>query len=148
MAKALWRKLPACASSRSWDGQLQRYLGLIHGQPVAMSALFLAAGVAGIYEVLTLPHLRGQRVGGAMTRYPLQVARQLGYRIGVLEASPMGLPLYHHLGFHEHCQYLLFGWEPASAGRADACSTHGHVRAEMRKRARYALVYGITLEYM
>jgi GNAT superfamily N-acetyltransferase len=102
------------------DAPLQRYLGVVNGQPVAMSALFLAAGAAGIYEVLTLPPMRGQGIGGAMTRYPLQVARQQGYLIGVLEASPMGLPLYRHLGFQEYCQFLLYAWEPAQEGQKHA----------------------------
>jgi GNAT superfamily N-acetyltransferase len=98
------------------DVPLQRYIARLDGQPVAMSELFLAAGVAGIYDVLTVPHARGQGIGAAITHAPLLEARAHGYRMGVLEASPMGLPVYRRLGFEEYCQFRLYEWEPGAAG--------------------------------
>lgn len=95
------------------DAPLQRYVARLDGQPVAMSALYLAAGVAGIYDVATLPRARGQGIGAAITHAPLLAARARGYAIGVLHASPMGFPVYRRLGFEEYCRILPYEWEPA-----------------------------------
>lgn len=96
------------------DAPLQRYLARLDGQPVAMSELFLAAGVAGIYDVATVPRARGQGIGAAITYEPLLAASARGYRIGVLEASPMGEPVYRRLGFEECCRFSLYEWEPGT----------------------------------
>lgn len=91
---------------------LRRYLARLDGQPVAMSAYFLAAGVAGIYEVATMPSARRQGIGAAITLAPLLAARELGYHVGVLESSPMGVSVYTNLGFRTCCSFDLYGWEP------------------------------------
>ncbi|HEY7357929.1 MAG TPA: GNAT family N-acetyltransferase [Ktedonobacterales bacterium] len=96
------------------DAPLQRYLARLDGKPVAMSELFLAAGVAGIYDVATMPQARRQGIGAAITHVPLLTARARGYRIGVLEASPMGEPVYRRLGFEEYCRFTLYEWEPGA----------------------------------
>ncbi|HUY76995.1 MAG TPA: GNAT family N-acetyltransferase [Ktedonobacterales bacterium] len=90
---------------------LRRYLARLDGQPVAMSAYFLAAGVVGVYEVATLPAARRQGIGAAITLAPLLAARKLGYHVGVLESSPMGVGVYTSLGFHTCCSFDVFSWE-------------------------------------
>ncbi len=100
------------------DAPLQRYLARLDGRPVAMSELFLAAGVAGIYDVATVPRARGQGIGAAITHAPLLAARARGYRVGVLEASPMGQPVYRRLGFEEYCRFALYAWEPGAGAGA------------------------------
>lgn len=47
---------------------------------------------------------------------PLIEARAEGYAIGVLHASPMGLPLYERLGFRTVCRVEHFVWK-AEAGK-------------------------------
>ncbi len=86
------------------------YLGLLDGEPVTSSLLFLAGGVAGIYDVATLPHMRGQGFGTAITLAPLLDARRLGYRFGILQSSPMGLNVYRRLGFQTYCTFSLYLW--------------------------------------
>ena len=34
----------------------------------------------------------------------------MGYEIGVLGASPMGVPLYEKLGFRPHCRIAVYEW--------------------------------------
>jgi ribosomal protein S18 acetylase RimI-like enzyme len=91
------------------------YLGILDGQPVATSRLFLGAGVAGIYNVATLPEARGQGIGGALTLLPLHQARSMGYRAGILHSSEKGYRLYQRLGFEKLCDMDHFLWTAGSA---------------------------------
>ncbi|MEJ2759119.1 MAG: hypothetical protein P8046_11615 [Anaerolineales bacterium] len=85
-----------------------RYLGYLDDQPVATSALVYSSGLAGIYAVTTLSEARGKGIGRWMTVYPLLQARQRGYRIGILQASAMGYPIYRKIGFKELFKYQQY----------------------------------------
>src|SRR5206468_5036778 len=76
-----------------------RYVGLLDGRPVSTAALVPAAGLAGVYAVSTLPDARRRGIGAAMTAFALLEARARGYRVGVLQATAMALPVYRRLGF-------------------------------------------------
>ena len=86
----------------------RHYVGRLNGRSVASSTLFLGAGVAGIYYVATLPGFRGQGIAAAMTVTPLLEARQMGMRVGVLQASDQGKGLYRRLGFETYCTLRRF----------------------------------------
>jgi GNAT superfamily N-acetyltransferase len=88
------------------------YLGWLNDKPVATSLLVLAAGVAGIYNVTTIPSARRQGIGTVITLAGLQEAKIRGYKIGVLEATIMGVSMYRTLGFQEFCQIGAFIWSP------------------------------------
>jgi GNAT superfamily N-acetyltransferase len=91
------------------------YLGRIDGRPIATSGVVLAGGGALIVNVVTLPEARGRGVGAAMTHRPLLEARERGYRIGTLEATEMGYPVYKRLGFEEYCRIKEYVWTPPEA---------------------------------
>ncbi len=88
------------------------YLGWMNDKPVATSLLVLAGGVAGIYNVTTIPSARRKGVGTYMTRAGLQDAQERGYKVGILEATLMGVSMYRKLGFQEVCQISAFVWSP------------------------------------
>lgn len=94
------------------DEPMQAFLATHDGRPVATAQLLLGAGVAGVYTVATIPEARRQGIGAAVTLAVLRHARDLGYRIGVLSASPMGEPVYRRLGFATYCMLSEYEYVP------------------------------------
>ncbi len=92
-------------------GLRRRYAGYWNGKLSGTAVLVLNAGVAGIFAVSTLPDARGHGLGTELTAAPLRDARAAGYRVGTLQASEMGYPIYRKLGFQDVCQFNLFLWE-------------------------------------
>jgi ribosomal protein S18 acetylase RimI-like enzyme len=90
------------------DLPIRNYLGYWNGEPVSTSTVFYGGGAAGIYCVATLPEARGKGIGAAITLKPLQDAREMGYRVGVLQSSELGFNVYQRLGFRHLCQIEYF----------------------------------------
>jgi GNAT superfamily N-acetyltransferase len=96
------------APGSSW----RNYVASIGNRPVAIASLSLAGGVAGIWNVATLPDCRKQGIGTAITLAPLQEAFSLGYRRAVLISSSDGLGVYKKLGFSECCSFGQYIYTP------------------------------------
>jgi GNAT superfamily N-acetyltransferase len=95
---------------REVGGAMQHYLAYLDGVPVATTSLFPAAGVAGIYDVATLPDARGRGIGAAVTVAALRDARTMGYHAAILQSSDMGFRVYQRLGFRHLCAMDHFVW--------------------------------------
>lgn len=86
------------------EGNLQHYLAYQDDIPVATASLGLAAGVAGIYNVATIPKAHRQGLGATVTAAALEdAARRSGYRAGTLQSSHVGFHMYWELGFRHLC---------------------------------------------
>ena len=77
------------------------WIATLHGEPVAAASLFEGAGVAGVYNVATVPEARGRGIGRAVTATVLAEAVARGHRLAVLGSSDLGFPVYRRLGFTE-----------------------------------------------
>jgi GNAT superfamily N-acetyltransferase len=99
---------------RKYKQPIKLYLGLLDGKPATTSGYFLGEGVAGIYFVATLPEARNKGLGFAVTQAALKDGRALGYRVGILQASKMGEPVYKRMGFKEYCRVSSYQWFPES----------------------------------
>jgi hypothetical protein len=86
------------------------FLGMLDGKPVATSAYYLGEGVCGLYWVGTLPEARNKGIGSSITQKPLMEAKKMGYRVGILQASEMGKPMYLKLGFKEYGKIESYSW--------------------------------------
>jgi GNAT superfamily N-acetyltransferase len=84
----------------------RHYLGMLDGEPVATTTIFLGAGVAGVYFVMTVPEARRRGIGAAITYGALREADGVEY--GVLGSSPAGKSVYAGLGFQQHCTIDLY----------------------------------------
>jgi GNAT superfamily N-acetyltransferase len=60
--------------------------------------------------VTTLPAARGRGIGSVMVMAPLLSARRHGYRVGILQSSKMGHPVYLRLGFQDFGMLSVYLW--------------------------------------
>lgn len=93
----------------------RHYLAYLDDEPVATATIYLGAGVAGVYFVMTIPKARRRGIGAAITLAGLQGARDSGYRTGVLGSSAAGRSVYAGLGFREFCTIDLYEWSEVPA---------------------------------
>ena len=87
----------------------RHYLIRIHGDVVATSSLHLGAGVAGLYNIATLPAYRQHGLGTAVTLLTFEEARKMNYTLGTLQTTfPNALRLYHRMGFEVYCKFGVY----------------------------------------
>jgi GNAT superfamily N-acetyltransferase len=90
------------------DGRLVRFAGWLDGRIVGSAALLDHCGVAGIYAVTTVDGYRRRGIGAALTAAALRVGRERGRRVGTLQASSMGRPVYRRMGLQVVAEYRVF----------------------------------------
>lgn len=84
------------------------FVGYLDGDPVGTSVAVSSAGAGGVVNVLTLEHARGQGIGTALTWAAVQAGVTRGHDTIVLQATPMGLPVYRSMGFETVVEYAEY----------------------------------------
>jgi GNAT superfamily N-acetyltransferase len=98
----------ATAALLSADCPIQLYVGYAGGGAIACAELVIAGGVAGLYNIATIPAWRNKGIGTAMTTQVLLDARAAGCRAAVLQASDAGFHIYSRLGFRKFCEFTEY----------------------------------------
>lgn len=84
------------------------FVGYLDGAPVGTSVAISSARAAAIVNVLTVEEARGRGVGTAMTWAAVQAGVARGHDAAVLQATPMGLPVYRAMGFQTVVEYAEY----------------------------------------
>ena len=92
---------------------LRTFLAIREGEAVATSTLIAAAGVAGLYNVGTVPDARRTGLGRLVSIAAMEAGREAGYGVGVLQSSPLGEPVYRAMGFEQRCTFTFATRVPA-----------------------------------
>lgn len=114
VSKGLWNGgtfEPCLFQDSLTDPSIKLYLGFLDGEPVASSMLQLSNGIACINLVATLSQFWGRGIGTAMTKTPLIYARDMGYRISILQASSAGEHGYRKIGYKEYCKLHVYKYK-------------------------------------
>lgn len=72
--------------------------------PVATALTLLSGESAGVYWVGTVPRAHRSGLGGLCTRLATNAGFERGARVVMLQASPLGAPLYARLGYRTYAQ--------------------------------------------
>lgn len=95
-------------TERTDAGPVVRFAATLDGRMVGTALLLTTHDVAGIYVVTTLPEYRRRGIGTAVTAAALETARERGLRVGTLQASQLGEPVYRRMGFTKIDEYRLY----------------------------------------
>jgi GNAT superfamily N-acetyltransferase len=82
-------------------GSLRHFIAVLDDAPVASASTLTGGGTIGLYNVGTVPAVRGRGIGTAITLAALAAARRDGHRTAMLGAEPPAVPLYRRLGFRD-----------------------------------------------
>jgi GNAT superfamily N-acetyltransferase len=83
-------------------------LATVDGEPAAVAGCYRTDDIAGVYAVATVPEHRNRGLGAAVTWAAVEIGTSTGARWSVLQASPMGAPVYERMGFVTRDHYRQF----------------------------------------
>jgi GNAT superfamily N-acetyltransferase len=84
------------------------YVGYSGGVPVASGLGWRTGRTIGVYAIATIPAARRHGYGAAMTARVVADGSDAGCDVAVLQASPVGRPIYERLGFRVAVRYIAY----------------------------------------
>lgn len=100
--------VPFAAARSAFPFRCSWFITHIDGEPAACGQLLRTDDVAGVYSIAVREQFRRRGLGAAISWTVLAAGRDAGCSIGVLQASPMGEPVYDQMGFETITRYHLF----------------------------------------
>ena len=95
------------------------YVGYTDGEPVTTGLGVRTGRTVGVYNIATIESARRRGLGAAITERVPSDGAAAGCDVAILQASPMGRPVYERLGYRTVVEYD--GWiEPEPARSPDA----------------------------
>lgn len=91
------------------DPRIALYVGYVDGSPVATGLGLRTDATIGVYNIATVPAARRRGYGATMTMRVIADGRADGGEVAILQASPMGYPIYERLGFRLVVEYDGYG---------------------------------------
>jgi ribosomal protein S18 acetylase RimI-like enzyme len=92
-----------------WEKGFQGWVAYRNGEPVATAATVMACGVAGIYNVATLPTHRRLGCAEAVMRHALEHTRAAtGCERTILQSTEQGLRLYESMGYRAVTKVVVY----------------------------------------
>ena len=91
------------------NASVRNFIGQVERDTVVSATLVLAGGIAGIYDVSTLPAYRGRGYASALIRHLLAQARHEGFSYAGLQTRD-AIDLYRKQGFEAGFQEEEFFW--------------------------------------
>lgn len=85
--------------------QINLYLGIVSGSPVATSLSFQNDDIAGLYMIATMPEYRGKGYGTIITCHTIEHCFRQDARYIILHSSPLAENIYRKIGFREYCKF-------------------------------------------
>lgn len=92
------------------------FIGYLDEKPVTTVSVVYDAGVAGVYNVATLPEARGKGFAHAAMAKVIEDILANGYQYSILHATPMGKGVYTKLGYQEYFSFQRFLLRPQAVG--------------------------------
>lgn len=88
------------------------YIAVQEGQAISGLTVYLGAGVAGLYQVATLPRWRRQGIASWLTLSALHDVFRAGWKTAVLQSTDHGEHLYRRIGFIPCCEIVGYRYRP------------------------------------
>jgi ribosomal protein S18 acetylase RimI-like enzyme len=96
-------------NERAWQQSFHGYVGYVNGMAIATTSIVVAAGVAGVYSVGTIPGHRSRGYAEAVMREALaQERRTAGFQKTVLQSTRSGYALYTRMGYRRVANFTVF----------------------------------------
>ena len=113
MPEAAWQAFEDVVVMRGIGPGLpwRHFLAYHEGTPASTASLYGENGLCGLYYISTVPEARRRGCARAATLAAMHAAREMGYQVATLQATPAGAQVYSQIGFERFCTLVFYRME-------------------------------------